>query len=53
MNDAMWESAATQRNVAVLRDRGFVILGPAVGPLAEGYNAIGRMVEPDEILGAL
>jgi phosphopantothenoylcysteine decarboxylase/phosphopantothenate--cysteine ligase len=53
MNDAMWEDAGVQRNVATLRERGFELLGPATGWLAEGYPAVGRMVEPEEILAAL
>lgn len=50
MNDAMWLSPATQANVAALRARGVHFLGPVDGHLAEGYDAIGRMVEPDAIL---
>lgn len=49
MNDAMWLHEAVQRNVAVLQQRGMRILGPATGHLAEGYDAIGRLVEPDAI----
>ncbi|GAB4142994.1 MAG: phosphopantothenoylcysteine decarboxylase [Planctomycetota bacterium] len=50
MNDAMWTHAAVQRNVEVLRQRGLEFLGPVEGRLAEGYEAIGRMVEPEDIL---
>lgn len=50
MNDAMWQSAVVQGNVATLRARGVHFLGPVTGHLAEGYDAIGRMVEPDAIL---
>ena len=53
MNDAMWLSAVVQRNVEALRQRGFEIVGPVVGHLAEGYDAIGRMVELDAVLQAL
>lgn len=53
MNDAMWTAPVVQRNLDALRQRGFEVLGPAVGRLAEGYDAIGRMVEPDAILAAL
>ncbi|MEM7206005.1 MAG: flavoprotein [Planctomycetota bacterium] len=49
MNDAMWEDGTVQRNVAALRELGYAVLGPVVGHLAEGYDAIGRMVEPEEI----
>jgi len=50
MNDAMWQSVVVQRNVEALRARGVHFLGPVVGHLAEGYDAIGRMVEPDAIV---
>lgn len=50
MNDAMWLAAATQENVARLKARGVHVLGPVEGHLAEGYDAIGRMVEPEAIL---
>lgn len=50
MNDAMWLSRGVQDNVARLRARGVHILGPVSGHLAEGYDAIGRMVEPDAIV---
>ncbi|HEX6813690.1 MAG TPA: flavoprotein [Planctomycetota bacterium] len=49
MNDAMWLAPAVQDNCAVLRRRGVEFLGPVQGHLAEGYDAIGRMVEPDAI----
>lgn len=50
MNDAMWLAPAVQENVARLRARGVHFLGPVQGHLAEGYDAIGRMVEPEAIL---
>jgi phosphopantothenoylcysteine decarboxylase / phosphopantothenate---cysteine ligase len=50
MNDAMWQAPSTQANVAALRARGVHFLGPVEGHLAEGYDAIGRMVEPEAIL---
>lgn len=53
MNDAMWQDPAVQRNVATLQQLGFELLGPVVGHLAEGYDAIGRMVEPEQILAAI
>ncbi|MEO6596200.1 MAG: flavoprotein [Planctomycetota bacterium] len=49
MNDAMWLAASVQANVARLRERGVQFLGPVTGHLAEGYDAIGRMVEPEAI----
>jgi phosphopantothenoylcysteine decarboxylase/phosphopantothenate--cysteine ligase len=49
MNTRMWEHPATQANVAVLRDRGVEVVGPAEGDLAEGDVGMGRMAEPEEI----
>jgi phosphopantothenoylcysteine decarboxylase/phosphopantothenate--cysteine ligase len=50
MNDAMWLAPAVQENCALLRQRGVEFLGPVQGHLAEGYDAIGRMVEPEAML---
>lgn len=53
MNQAMWAAAATQRNVARLREDGVDVLGPASGEQACGEVGLGRMLEPAEILKAL
>jgi phosphopantothenoylcysteine decarboxylase/phosphopantothenate--cysteine ligase len=53
MNQAMWSNAATCANVALLRERGLYIWGPAEGAQACGENGVGRMLEPDELLDAL
>ena len=53
MNDAMWESAAVRRSVEHCAELGFRQVGPVVGHLAEGYEAIGRMAEPEVILAAV
>ncbi len=51
MNDDMYAHPATQDNLRTLRQRGWEIVGPAVGPLAEGpSDRPGRMVEPEEIV---
>lgn len=50
MNDAMWENPILQRNVASLESVGFRLLGPTIGHLAEGYDAVGRMAEPEVVL---
>ncbi len=50
MNDAMWTATVVQENVVRLQARGWHLLGPVQGHLAEGYDAIGRMVEPEAIL---
>lgn len=51
MNDSMYAQEATGRNVAALAARGWVFVGPEVGPLAEGpSDRPGRMSEPESIL---
>ena len=53
MNDAMYEHAATQANLALLRERGVRVVDPGVGPLAsKGEHGIGRLAEPAELLAA-
>ena len=49
MNTAMWEHPATQANLALLVERGAVVVGPDDGELAEGLVGTGRMSEPAEI----
>jgi phosphopantothenoylcysteine decarboxylase/phosphopantothenate--cysteine ligase len=53
MNREMWDNPATQRNVALLRDDGVAILGPAAGDQACGEVGMGRMVEPEDLLEAV
>jgi len=51
MNDEMFANPATQANLALLRQRGAVLVGPEVGALAEGpSDRPGRMSEPETIL---
>ncbi len=52
MNQQMWQAAATQANVAVLRERGVQLLGPASGEQACGEQGPGRMWEPAQLLAA-
>lgn len=49
MHTEMWRNAATQDNVAVLRDRGLEVMEPAVGRLTGADSGPGRMPEPSEI----
>lgn len=49
MESNMWLHPATQANVAVLRQRGAVIIGPESGPLASGRVGPGRLSPPDKI----
>ena len=53
MNRLMWANAATQANVATLRQRGITILGPGAGDQACGETGAGRMLEPLEIVEAV
>lgn len=51
MNDAMYADSQTQANLAALRVRGVHLVGPDIGPLAEGASdRPGRMSEPETIL---
>lgn len=51
MNDDMYAADSTQRNLELLLDRGWHVVGPDVGPLAEGPSERpGRMAEPDAIM---
>ena len=51
MDAGMFEHPATQANLAVLRQRGAVIAGPAEGRMASGQVGWGRMIEPAELVG--
>jgi phosphopantothenoylcysteine decarboxylase/phosphopantothenate--cysteine ligase len=53
MNREMWDAPATQRNMDQLRTDGVRVLGPAAGDQACGEVGMGRMLEPDELLGAV
>jgi phosphopantothenoylcysteine decarboxylase/phosphopantothenate--cysteine ligase len=49
MSPRMWTHRATVANVAMLRERGVVLIGPDEGELAEGEVGIGRMSEPEQV----
>ncbi|WP_321275854.1 bifunctional phosphopantothenoylcysteine decarboxylase/phosphopantothenate--cysteine ligase CoaBC [Thiomicrorhabdus indica] len=49
MNRLMWQNAATQENVQVLKGRDFYMLEPAEGEQACGEVGAGRMPEPEEV----
>jgi phosphopantothenoylcysteine decarboxylase/phosphopantothenate--cysteine ligase len=53
MNQQMWAHAATQANVALLRDRGVDVLGPGAGSQACGEFGAGRLLEPDNIVAEI
>ena len=52
MNDAMYENAATQENLATLRRRGVAVVSPGVGELACGATGVGRLASVEEIADA-
>jgi phosphopantothenoylcysteine decarboxylase/phosphopantothenate--cysteine ligase len=51
MNDRMYADAATQKNLATLRERGVEVIEPGEGLLASrGERGRGRLPDPDELL---
>ncbi|HET8950818.1 MAG TPA: bifunctional phosphopantothenoylcysteine decarboxylase/phosphopantothenate--cysteine ligase CoaBC [Solirubrobacteraceae bacterium] len=54
MNAAMYEHPATRANLALLRERGAIVLEPGTGSLASlGEEGVGRLPEPPELLAAI
>lgn len=53
MNVRMWEHAATQANIATLKSRGLIRIGPDAGNMACGEYGLGRMSEPMTIVEAI
>jgi len=49
MNVNMWNHAATQSNIEILRQRGVRMIEPGTGDLACGMVGAGRMAEPETI----
>lgn len=49
MNTNMYENPATQENLSVLRQRGYLVMEPLSGHLACGAVGKGKMPEPDDI----
>ena len=52
MHTEMWNHPATQDNIALLRSRGVIVVGPATGNLTGDDAGAGRMVEPEELVAA-
>jgi phosphopantothenoylcysteine decarboxylase/phosphopantothenate--cysteine ligase len=51
MNNRMYLNAATQANLELLAERGFVVIPPGEGDLAShGEHGIGRLAEPEQLL---
>ncbi|MFW5738939.1 MAG: bifunctional phosphopantothenoylcysteine decarboxylase/phosphopantothenate--cysteine ligase CoaBC [Myxococcota bacterium] len=54
MHPRMWAHPATQRNVETIRGDGRIeLVGPVVGPVANGEVGMGRMAEPQDIAAAV
>ncbi|MDH3302903.1 MAG: bifunctional phosphopantothenoylcysteine decarboxylase/phosphopantothenate--cysteine ligase CoaBC [Acidimicrobiia bacterium] len=53
MHTEMWEHPAVQENLAVLADRGTIIVGPEQGRLAGGDVGTGRLASPETIVEAV
>jgi phosphopantothenoylcysteine decarboxylase/phosphopantothenate--cysteine ligase len=49
MHTEMWEHPATRHNVATLRDRGAIVIEPAVGRLTGKDTGKGRLPEPADL----
>src|SRR3954471_4312829 len=50
MHTEMWEHAAVQDNLALLRRRGVHVVEPGVGRLAGGDTGAGRLADPADIV---
>ncbi len=53
MNVNMYENPVTQENIAKLKKRGFVFVGPGHGRLATGKEGSGRLADVAQIMGAV
>jgi len=53
MNVNMWNHAATQQNIRLLRDRGVTVVTPDEGYLACGMTGPGRLAGQEEIVAAV
>lgn len=51
MDVGMYEHPATQANISLLQERGVIVVGPEIGRVASGREGLGRMTEPDDLLG--
>jgi len=52
MHTEMWQHPATVRNIALLRSRGVIVVGPVAGQLTGADSGQGRLEEPEEIVRA-
>ena len=52
MHSEMWLHPATTENINTLKSRGVAVLEPGVGRLTGSDSGVGRMLEPEEIIGS-
>jgi phosphopantothenoylcysteine decarboxylase / phosphopantothenate---cysteine ligase len=52
MNTRMWKNPAVQENLEALRQRGWQVVGPGTGELADGDVGEGRLADPEELARA-
>ncbi len=50
MNVRMWEHPATKKNLEILKDYSYRLIGPEIGEMACGEYGEGKMTEPIEIV---
>lgn len=53
MHTEMWEHPATRRNIELLEEWGYRMVGPETGALAGGDTGVGRLSEPEAIVEAI
>jgi len=53
MDGQMYRSASVQRNIAMLKNQGCIIIDPESGDLASGQCGTGRMPEPETIVSRI
>ncbi len=53
MHTAMYQNKATQDNIARLKGRGVMFIGPVAGRLASGQSGPGRFSENADVIGAV
>ena len=49
MNVRMWEHQSTKKNLKILRNYGYKLIGPVIGDMACGEYGEGKMSNPEEI----
>jgi phosphopantothenoylcysteine decarboxylase/phosphopantothenate--cysteine ligase len=50
MNVRMWEHPSTKKNLNILKEYGYKIIGPEIGDMACGEFGEGKMTEPTKII---